>query len=862
VTRIGRFELLGVLGRGGMGTVHRVRDGASGREVALKVVRTGDASRASRLVREAELARRLDHPGIVPVLDGGRDGDVVFVAFELVEAARPLDEVMTTLAPPARAALVRDVARALGHAHARGVVHRDVKAANVLVDAAGRARLTDFGIGTAGDLDRLTRSGMIIGTPRGMAPEQAMSARDRVGPPTDVWALGVVLHEALTGEHPLFGQDEPESLLAAVEVIVTRTPRGPRDVDPTVSGPLDAVVRRALAREPAERFPDGEAMAAALDRALAAPGARARLRRRGRGPLVALAGLAALVLVGGVLAWRARGERDTRAAKDVIATPAEDPARAFEDALARGDLEAAARGVEAGGPGAGARLAQAYLERARTRAAAAPDTAALDLGAALRLDPACDARAAALEVAFAHSRFADDAALSALLAPLEDDVAGEAWLVAAVGLERRGELVRARAARERALERASSPALRGEALVRLERAGAATTLLRPLADDPRVGARARLWLAAARRAALGAVPGELTDDGRRELVALFDDVLARDPGLFEAWLWRGLSRGELGDPGAVGDLERACAVAPSWLLTQAWQVLGYANIRLGRWADAVRALDRALALDEENGEARKQRGIARLRAGDLRGAVDDLQRLADGPDGEHAEPLHALVEARVALGETTGVHALVTRLRRLAPSPPVDIYCADALANAGDGAGAEDLLAAHVGEDTEAGLRGFALFLRCRVRLERGDEKGACADADLVASLAPSSRRAHAAVALTRLALGEVVGAGVVLRQAVGLPEEPEGDAWLRLADAWLQHATGGDLDRALASLDQVLAAPGPPWGLALALRARVRAARGDLEGARADARALLARLTEAPRDAWTARVAREVLGS
>ncbi|MBX3466321.1 MAG: serine/threonine protein kinase [Planctomycetes bacterium] len=283
--RVGDYELLDTLGRGAMGAVHRARHVPSGRVVALKVVTTAEAALAARLAREASLAGRLDHPAIVRVLDAGADGPVAFVAFDLVEGARTLGAALPSLERRQRVALVRDAARALGHAHACGVVHRDVKLDNVLVDAAGRARLTDFGVGLAYDLDRMTRSGVLVGTPETMAPEQATGKRDLVGPPTDVWALGVVLHQVLVEEHPLFGDEDPPHLAATVLAIAQAEPRRAREVDPTVPAALEAVVDRALRRDPRARFPDGEAMARALDEALAGPAPRRYAAGAlGRGP--------------------------------------------------------------------------------------------------------------------------------------------------------------------------------------------------------------------------------------------------------------------------------------------------------------------------------------------------------------------------------------------------------------------------------------------------------------------------------------------------------------------------------------------------------------------------------------------------
>ena len=261
----GQFELLGELGRGGMGVVLRARERASARLVALKLVlEVGEGVRRERFRREGELAARLDHVGIVRVHAAGEAGGVPWLAYELVEGARPLDQVLPGLPLRQRVALLRDVARALAHAHARGVVHRDVKPQNVLVEPDGRPRLTDFGLAASTSQERLTRTGVLIGTPYYMAPEQIASARAAIGPHTDVWALGVMLYQALTGELPFQGDD----LVGLARRICEEEPAPPRELDPGVPRSLQATCLRALAKDPARRHPDAGALAEDLERCL------------------------------------------------------------------------------------------------------------------------------------------------------------------------------------------------------------------------------------------------------------------------------------------------------------------------------------------------------------------------------------------------------------------------------------------------------------------------------------------------------------------------------------------------------------------------------------------------------------------
>ncbi len=281
-TLAGRFALVSQLGQGAMGTVWRATDLHVGRDVAVKLVLEG-TGRAERLLREAQLAARLDHPGVVRVHAAGQDEGRPWIALELVEGARTLGAVFKELPLRERVELVRDAALALGHAHARGVVHRDVKPDNILVDAQGRVRVTDFGLAAAADLERLTRTGAAIGTPAFMAPEQLGGGT--IGPPADVWGLGGVLYEALTGELP-FEADDLASLVARVaraDVVP------PRRLDPAIPRALELVCLRALSRSPDARYPDAGAFAAALEAALARG-------HRHRGPLLAVAGAGALLV--------------------------------------------------------------------------------------------------------------------------------------------------------------------------------------------------------------------------------------------------------------------------------------------------------------------------------------------------------------------------------------------------------------------------------------------------------------------------------------------------------------------------------------------------------------------------------------
>ena len=258
----GRFTLRKLLGRGAMGAVWRAHDAELGREVALKLLSgAGPAEeRRARFAREAQIGASLQHPGIARLHGADTAAGVPYLVLELVEGARPLDQVLPALPLRQRVELLRDAARALGHAHARGVTHRDVKPGNLLVDGQGRLKVVDFGVAAAVGNERLTRTGTVVGTPFYAAPEQLRGERGP-GPPADVWGLGVILYEALCGQLPFQGETMAELVLQ----VTTRRPQPPRRVAPDVPPPLEAICLRALATPPQERYPHGEALADDLE---------------------------------------------------------------------------------------------------------------------------------------------------------------------------------------------------------------------------------------------------------------------------------------------------------------------------------------------------------------------------------------------------------------------------------------------------------------------------------------------------------------------------------------------------------------------------------------------------------------------
>ena len=265
----GRFQVRGELGSGAFGTVYRAYDPQLDREVALKVPRAGTLNtpkRVGRFLREGRTAARLCHPHIVPVYDAGQDGGHFYIASAFIEGRTLADAVGEGPFDFRRAAEVtHDLAAALAYAHGEGVVHRDVKPANVMLDGAGRPHLMDFGLARRQEGDeKLTQDGAVMGTPAYMAPEQAAGEGTEAGPASDQYSLGVLLYELLTGEVPFAGPVDMVLYHAA-----HTEPRLPR-----------ACARRADG--PANDLPqgDGEAPGGPLRRLPGAGGRRCAAGRR------------------------------------------------------------------------------------------------------------------------------------------------------------------------------------------------------------------------------------------------------------------------------------------------------------------------------------------------------------------------------------------------------------------------------------------------------------------------------------------------------------------------------------------------------------------------------------------------------
>ncbi len=261
VRYFGDYEIKKELGRGGMGVVYLARQVSLNRPVALKMIRAGvlaDMAELRRFQNEAEALALLDHPGIVPVHEvGDHDGQKYF-SMKLVEGGSLAEQVAAfTDNPRAAATLLAEAAGAVHHAHMRGILHRDLKPANILVDTEGHPHVTDFGLAKRVEEDpELTASGMILGTPAYMSPEQATGHRGTITTATDVYGLGAILYALLVGKAPFGG----ESPIQTIEAVRNRAPEPPSRFNAKVPRDLETICLKCLEKDPRRRYAGAQAL--------------------------------------------------------------------------------------------------------------------------------------------------------------------------------------------------------------------------------------------------------------------------------------------------------------------------------------------------------------------------------------------------------------------------------------------------------------------------------------------------------------------------------------------------------------------------------------------------------------------------
>jgi len=677
--RVGRFRIVAPLGKGGMATVWRAEDTLLGRTVALKLLAedlAGSPSARRRFRHEAEIAMRLDHPAIAPVYASGEDDGTSWIAMRLVEgetlAARiaraplPVDEALRVAA---------EVASALGYAHSQGVVHRDVTSNNVMLRGDGRVFVMDFGLARAEGLSRLTSTGVALGTYAYLAPEVLRGGRADAR--SDLYGLGVALYEMLTGTTPFHGE--------RVEVLAYRAAN--EDAEPPsrrragLDGALDALVLRAIAREPDARYPDAATFAAALVAARAArdagagaagdaPGAGVLPRALAPGGVVYLA-VAPIGHEAGALRPLAEGLEGALRARlpsprgpRVLGAPAPaDPGawRAFAraegaNAVLAGRLRASGARVRLelwlADPESGTRLAGAHADELPFEPFALED-AAIARARELLGEPADLSTAVtrpvrphpAAEEHFARAvryleRHDHEASVDGAIALLEPLVAGDAprpeWLAALA----RACLMKYDLTRQRAWEgRAAEACARARAL-----APEAPEVLLAWADLMRVTGEEAEALAAYRRA------------------------LEARPATVEGWLGLALLHGRSGRREAAEDAaRRAIEVGPrDW---RGLNSLGYARIRCGAFHEAIAPLQGALELQPDNARVKRNLAIALAQCDRLAEAAVLLSEVVALEPSDIA--YSNLGAALFALGDRAGAMDALERATRLAPAEPL-----------------------------------------------------------------------------------------------------------------------------------------------------------------------------------------------
>ncbi len=609
--RIGAYEVTGELGRGGMGTVYRVR-ARDGREAALKLLRGVDRVAFARFDRERRLLASLgEEQGFVGLLDAGTAPEGAWLLMPLVSGgtlrarleAGPLGVEETV-------ALGIELARSLGAAHERGIVHRDVKPENVLFTAEGRPLLSDLGLakhfdrlaGGASQSVSLTKDGAFKGTAGYAAPEQLEDAA-RAGPPADVFALGAVLHECLAGS-PAFPGENLVEMMARVTA-GTREPIGRKDVPAW----LEAALRRALERDPRARFSSGTALARALSERAAKEPARRRLA-----PLV----VAGTIGIAAVAAFAIRGD-PAKKAEELVAL-AEEKARGADDQAAIGLLS---RAIELD-----PERAAAWMERGRARANLRDWTAArADVNRAIALDPAL-ARAWGIRGRVCLELGDLDGAIADETRAIELDPRKPAtfWMTRGLVRERKGDKEGAIADETRAIE--------------LDPGLASAWLCRGLV-----------------RAERGDWDGAIADETK---------AVELDPRLSTGWLNRGWARGRKGDwDGQLADSTRVVELEPS--NPTGWRNRGWARFQKGDWEGAIADATRAIELDPKQGIVWSNRGLARARKGDREGAIADATRAIELDPGI-ADSWRNRGDVRAQGGDLAGAIADLTRSLELDPS--------------------------------------------------------------------------------------------------------------------------------------------------------------------------------------------------
>lgn len=265
ISQLGRYEIVGEIGQGAMGTVYKAKDPLIDRILAIKTINldlAGDEIEEyeGRFYQEAKAAGRLSHPNIVTVFDVGKSGDIAYIAMEFLQGRELRDILNEGRRLPVEQAIdiVVQVAQGLSYAHEHNIVHRDVKPSNIMVVRDGHVKITDFGIARMESASVRTQTGMVLGSPKYMSPEQVTGKQ--IDRRSDIFSLGVMLYEMLTGQVPFVG----EHVNAIMYQILNTVPPPPGALNPEVPGMLNFIVAKALAKEVADRYQDAREFASDL----------------------------------------------------------------------------------------------------------------------------------------------------------------------------------------------------------------------------------------------------------------------------------------------------------------------------------------------------------------------------------------------------------------------------------------------------------------------------------------------------------------------------------------------------------------------------------------------------------------------
>jgi serine/threonine protein kinase len=262
----GKYELLSEIARGGMGIVYRARQMNLNRIVALKMILSGAIASPENVKRfyiEAEAAASLEHPNIVSIYEIGEHEGQHFFSMALVDGESLLEPLKNgPLGANEAAAIMAKVAEAIDYAHSKGVIHRDIKPANILIDSKGDPRITDFGLARIDDGDsNLTRTGLILGTPSFMPPEQAAGSVRDIGPLSDVYSIGATLYSLITGQPAFLGS----SPLDTLNMVLSQPPKDPRSYVPSIPKDLQTICLKCLEKNPRDRYPSAGALSSDLN---------------------------------------------------------------------------------------------------------------------------------------------------------------------------------------------------------------------------------------------------------------------------------------------------------------------------------------------------------------------------------------------------------------------------------------------------------------------------------------------------------------------------------------------------------------------------------------------------------------------